>query len=214
MRIFVLIGLLIFAVEVQAQQTPVKPVSRPTTEVAVSRPATTSTVNKPVTSVAVTKPVTPTAPLAHPITQTAVTKPVSGVAVSKPQTNVAVNQFVTTTVVTHPVTKPTDSQGENPAAKKQVPAAGKEESSRTAKTSMSDFKPMAAKDLKAAKVNNVTGGLSATPENGAQNAAMDKMRQSSFVSSDPMANASKASNVNMADLAKKISQKKAQVNKK
>lgn len=205
---------LILAVEVQAQQTPANPVTHPTTTVEVSHPVTTAVVSKPTTFAPVSHSVTPATSVARPVTQTPVTKPVTVVPVVQPQTTAVMSRPVTTAVVTHPVTEPMPFQGEKSVEKKQVSSVSKEGNSRAAKTSMSDFKSMKAKDLKAAGTSNVTGGLSSTPETASQNSTMDKMRQTSFVSSDPMANAPKVGNVNTSGMAKVISQKAANVNKK
>lgn len=208
----VLLFLLFSPLALSAGQTPVV---HPVTQGQVARPVTQTVVTKPTTAGQVTHPVTAPVAVTHPVTQTVVTKPTTlPVAVSRPQSVVPVTKPVSSTVVTHPTTQPVSVQGEQPVAKKQISSVSAEGNSRNAQTSMSGFKPKEAKDFKAADISNATTGLSSTPENAPQNSTMDKMRHSSFVSSDPMANAPKVGNVSSSGIAKVVNDKVGNTSKK
>ncbi len=130
----------------------------PVTSVAVMQPMTNVNVEHPTTSVEVLHETTHTevfhsktnVPTIHPATQVQVVHPQTTVQVIHPQTNVEVIHPQTTVEVFHPQT-PVEGSADSGAETKSFTAlkGGGVKSSAQATTSMSDFKPMQAKNLSA-----------------------------------------------------------------
>ena len=130
-------------------------VIHPTTSVAVVCPSTKVEVFHPATSVEVFHPTTQNevfhpqtnVQTFHPTTQVQVAHPQTNVEVFHPQTTVEVFHPQTTVEVFHPQTLDVVNTNENAAGSTQK--GGKMGSSSQVATSMSDFKPMQAKNLSA-----------------------------------------------------------------
>ncbi len=113
---------------------------RPVTEVKVSRPTTQVTVFRPTTQTAVSRPVT----------QAVVQRPETTTAVTRPTTQVQVFRPTTETAVFRPVSA--GNSARQTAAVAGSPAGGGGANavpSSASATSMSGYKPLAAKDFKA-----------------------------------------------------------------
>ncbi|MCQ2410897.1 MAG: hypothetical protein MJ053_05410 [Elusimicrobiaceae bacterium] len=130
----------------------------PVTQVQVVRPSTTTVVTRPVT----------TAGSTHPTTTVAVSRPVTTATASHPTTTVEVIRPTTTVVVAHPRTPaPRAAVGELTGfhSSAQLPAANPPGGKTAAKEaapagSMKDsYKPLQAKDFKAAQLGKGDNGL-------------------------------------------------------
>lgn len=130
-------------------------VFHPTTSVDAVRPLTKVDIIKPVTSVQrvpsqtqveVLRPKTGVQTF-HPSTQVQVVRPQTEVVVIAPQTNVEVFHPRTTVEVFHPQTFETTNVDKEETADAGKSGGKKVKSSLQKTTSMSDFKPMQAKDL-------------------------------------------------------------------
>lgn len=152
---FVLVGISLLTVSLQARPVTSVEMKRPTTSSTTIRPFTSIDATRPATSIAVMHPTTQTevihpqtsVEVLHPATQVSVVRPQTTVSVVHPQTTVVVNHPQTTVEVLHPQTlEIADETSGVGAASWQ---GGRREFSATAATSMSDFQPMQAKDLSA-----------------------------------------------------------------
>lgn len=145
MKCFILIYIMMFSAAAAFAQRPVTQVtvSRPATAVSVGRPNTAVTVSRPATSVSVSRPATAVS-VSRPDTVVNVSRPVTNVSVTRPSTFVE--------------TPETGASAAAPAASKKTAAAAPALAS-SSKTSMSGYKPPAAKDLKSAQTGGGDGGL-------------------------------------------------------
>ena len=133
-------------------------VSRPTTNVSVYRPATSVTVSRPTTQVSVFRPTTQTE-VSRPTTQTEVSRPTTSVAASRPVT----------------VLSSGAAQQSNSASESKKTATP----SSQAQTSMSDYKPLQAKNFQAPSASASLGGGAAGLGNKINQAEKDASAASS-----------------------------------
>lgn len=128
----------------------------PSTSVAVFHPQTAGEIYRPSTTVETFRPTTQTGTF-HPQTNVSVARPTTQVQTFHPQTEVATFHPQTTVEVYHPQTTVTVFHPQTPqeSFSQGVANVGGENrnfsSSSRVQTSMSDFKPMQAKDFSAVK---------------------------------------------------------------
>lgn len=146
----VCMGTCLLTMSLQAKPVTFVEVQRPTTFSTDSRPFTSVSSTRPSTSVEVMHPTTQTE-VAHPQTNVALMRPTTQVSVFHPQTTVDVIHPQTTVEVNHPQTtvsvfhpQTIEMSGDSTEMSGKGERAG---FSSKAVTSMSDFKPMQAKDL-------------------------------------------------------------------
>lgn len=146
MKRFILIYIMMFSAAAAFAQRPVTQVnvSRPSTAVSVSRPNTAVAVSRPATSVSVSRP----------STAVSVSRPDTAVSVSRPVTHVSVTRPSTFVEMPEAGASSSASSAVSASSKKTVAAAPAPSS-----TSMSGYKPPAAKDLKASQTGGGAGGL-------------------------------------------------------
>ena len=182
MKRFWMVGILLCPLAVSAQRpvTPVGPgrpgtsviTERAQTTVSVFRPTTGGT-QRPQTSVQVTRP--ETAQITRPQTSVSAVYPQTTVEVLHPQTTVEVLRPQTTVEVFRPQTPVFAGEGNTPAAPGKTEKTEKTTSAQ-ATTSMSDFKPKPAKDLKPElKAPDMGGGSLSLGNDTAEQAAKDAM---------------------------------------
>lgn len=166
-------------------------VVRPTTSVTVVRPLTKVDAVHLVTSVEVFHPTTQTevfhpqtnVQTFHPTTQVQVNHPQTSVEVFHPQTTVEVFHPQTTVEVFHPQT-PEIVNGDDKTTGSEPQKGGKTGASSQATTSMSDFKPMQAKNLSAKPPTDKaapTGGGDMNLGNVTNEAEKDNANKSSLL---------------------------------
>lgn len=184
MKRFWIVSLLFYPLALSAQRPvtpagPSRPVTSAVTEraqttVSVFRP-TTGVIQRPETSVQVNHPETDQ--ISRPQTSVSAVYPQTTVEVLHPQTTVEVLRPQTTVEVLRPQTPAFG--GDSPAAPAVVPAKAEKTTSAQATTSMSDFKPKPAKDLKPEpKAPDMGGGSLALGNDTAEQSAKDAMAAS------------------------------------
>lgn len=164
---------------VVARPGSAKAVFHPQTEVAVFHPVTTGKSARTDTRVTVFHPQTNVS-LTHPTTQTDVFHPTTQVAVQHPTTTVEVFHPQTEVAVFHPQT-PEVGGTEDPSSAAAPQKGGKSGSSSQVTTSMSDFKPMQAKNFSAPEKAAPTGGGDLNLGNATNQTEKDNANKSSLL---------------------------------